>query len=348
MKAVIIVSGVLLGVLFGFYNGIAKPKPVYWKAIAIIIPIITIFLTILPPIAGTFSDAAFMGQKINDKPVNVKLVPIVGSERYKPELKSWRIKVFDAHYGNDKVYDLYIKSGTIPNEFKRNYIIVAALVYDRNNERFIYKKTVSVNPWFTLPYVPSLGELVRVLNYHVPSAWIAVLGYLISMVFAIQYLRKRELKYDIMASSAAELGTVYCLLALVTGMIWAKFNWGSFWNWDPRETSILVLLLIYFAYFALRSAIEKEELKARLSAVYSIIAFVTVPFFVFVVPRITNSLHPGSRSEGNIGPVLSSQSDMLNTTKQYIFSLSLMSFSIVFLWLLNLRIRIGLLKARSE
>jgi heme exporter protein C len=132
---------------------------------------------------------------------------------------------------------------------------------------------------------------------------------------------------------------MFCILATITGAVWAKFNWGSYWNWDPRETSIFVLLLIYGAYFALRAAIDKEELRARLSSIYSIIAFITVPFFVFVLPRITTGLHPGSVGEGNSGPVLSAQPEMLNFTKQIVFSLSIASYTIIYFWILNLTIR---------
>ncbi|TAL70954.1 MAG: ABC transporter permease [Bacteroidetes bacterium] len=292
--------------------------------------------------------------------VNVKLTPISGTLRHVATVKALsddpedyiitggyeQFIAYDSHIGQNKIYKVVIQSKQIPNDLKNEKPLVALISYKPEKNKFYLNSIVSVNPWLTLPYVASLGELVRILNYHVPSAWIAVLAFLISMIFSIQYLRKRDIKYDIISSSAAEVGTVYTIFATVTGMFWAKFNWGSYWNWDPRETSIFVLLLIYGAYFALRSAIEKEDVKARLSAVYSILAFITVPFFVFVLPRITQSLHPGSASESNIGPVLSSQSDMLNTTKQYIFSLSMMSFTIIFLWILNLRIRIGNLRIK--
>ena len=125
------------------------------------------------------------------------------------------------------------------------------------------------------------------------------------MYYGIRYLRKRDITDDIRSSSAAGLGLLFCILATVTGAVWAKFNWGSFWNWDPRETSIFVLLLIYGAYFSLRSAIEVEEKRATLSSVYSIIAAVTVPFFVFIMPRIMTGLHPGAAGDPDgAGPVI--------------------------------------------
>lgn len=130
---------------------------------------------------------------------------------------------------------------------------------------------------YPIPYIPALGDRARVLYFHVPTAWVTVVAFLLSMLYSIQYLRKRDILYDSKASGAAGLGMLFCILATVTGAVWAKFNWGAFWNWDPRQTSIFLLLLIYGAYFALRSAIESEESRAKLSAVYSILSFITVP-----------------------------------------------------------------------
>ena len=143
-----------------------------------------------------------------------------------------------------------------------------------------------------------------------------------------------------MSAAAASLGTLYCVLATVTGAVWAKFNWGSFWNWDPRESSILILLLIYAAYFLLRSSIADPVQRARLSSVYSIVAFVTVPFFMFILPRLLPGLHPGSADDSTAGPLLSPKSDAINPTKQVVFALSLFSFTLIYFWLTNLRYRL--------
>ena len=203
------------------------------------------------------------------------------------------------------------------------------------------------DPWFTLPFIPDLNERSRNIYFHVPLSWVAVLAYLIAMVYSVQYLRRNDLAYDVKAVAAAGIGTLFTALATATGAIWAKFNWGSFWNWDPRETSIFILLLIYGAYFALRSALENEDKRARLSAVYAIFAFVSVPFLVFIMPRLMEGLHPGSGSEGNAGPVISAQSDVLNPLKQIILSLAFGSFTMLFFWMLSIAVRTGLLRHRT-
>ena len=178
----------------------------------------------------------------------------------------------------------------------------------------------------------------RVIFYHVPVAWVAVLAFLVSAVFSILYLRSKNLDHDIWASSSAGLGFLFSILATVTGSMWAKMEWGAFWNWDPRETSILILLLIYAAYFALRSALESREQKAQLSAVYSILAFVTVPFLIFIVPRILFTLHPEN-------PIFAAQtSKKMTPAIRVVFFSSLFGFSLLYYWILRIKVELERLK----
>ena len=180
------------------------------------------------------------------------------------------------------------------------------------------------------PLKEGLGEFTRVLYFHVPVAWMAVLFFLLAAYYSYRYLRSRNLLYDAYAKISNELGILFALLATITGSIWAKMIWHSYWNWDPRETSIFILLLIYGAYFSLRSALEQEDRRARLSAVYSLLAFVTVPFFIFIVPRIYFSLHPE--------PVLNAQGKLnMETRQRIVFFSSLILQTILFLWVFNIR-----------
>jgi heme exporter protein C len=189
----------------------------------------------------------------------------------------------------------------------------------------------------------TIGEASRIFYFHVPQAWVAVVAFFVSMVASVQYLRKGDLLRDARAKVAAQLGFIFCFLATVTGSIFAKVTWQSFWNWDPRETSIFILLLIYGAYFALRSAVEGDEKRARLAAVYSIFAFLTVPFLVFVVPRVLDSLHPTDSIVDESGKIA------MSTGTSLVFFPSLLVFTAVFFWMYKLGARIARVElARRE
>jgi len=121
--------------------------------------------------------------------------------------------------------------------------------------------------WAAFLYVPPaekfIGESSRIVFFHVPTAWVAVLAFLISCVASVLYLRRREPGDDIRAAVAAGLGLLFAILATVTGAVFARIMWGAYWNWDPRQTSIVILMLIYASYFALRGAIPDPERRAK-------------------------------------------------------------------------------------
>lgn len=146
--------------------------------------------------------------------------------------------------------------------------------------------------FYVVPPVEGLGYLVRIAFFHIPVAWVSVLAFMLSAFWSAQYLRTRDFRYDRKSAVAAALGLLFCLLATVSGAVFAKLTWGAYWNWDPRQTTIFILLLIYGAYLALRSSIIDEEQRARISAVYALLSSITVPFLVFIIPRFYFSLHP--------------------------------------------------------
>lgn len=164
---------------------------------------------------------------------------------------------------------------------------------------------VAVAMFLVIPAYEGLGNAGRIIIMHVPTAWVSVVAFAASAIFSGLYLWKRRPEHDHLALAAAEGGFLFTVLATVTGMIFSQVVWGIYWNWDPRQTSIFVLLLIYAALFALRAAIDDPERRRQLSAVYSLFAFVTVPFLIFVAPRLADStLHPncafiqGSKCDG--------------------------------------------------
>ncbi|MDF2633894.1 MAG: cytochrome c assembly protein [Pelosinus sp.] len=146
--------------------------------------------------------------------------------------------------------------------------------------------------FYMVPPVEGLGDLVRIAFFHIPVAWVSVLAFLLSAGWSLQYLRTRDIRYDLKSSAAASLGLLFCLLATISGAVFAKLTWGAYWNWDPRQTTIFILLLIYGAYLVLRTSILDKEERAKISAVYALLSFLTVPFLVFIIPRFYFSLHP--------------------------------------------------------
>lgn len=153
--------------------------------------------------------------------------------------------------------------------------------------------------FFIVPPAEGLGNLVRIAFLHIPAAWVSVIAFFMSAWWAAAYLRRGNIRDDARSFSSARLGFVFTLFATVSGAVFSKLTWGAYWNWDPRQTTILVLLLIYGAYLTLRAAMEEYNRRARVSAVYSLFSFLTVPFLVFIVPRLFFSLHPAPVLNGS-------------------------------------------------
>ncbi len=176
------------------------------------------------------------------------------------------------------------------------------------------------------PVELTLGESYRVFYLHVPVAWVAYLALGLSLVGSIAYLRTRKSKFDLFAEVTAVLGVLFAGLTLVLGSIWANVAWGTYWNWDPRETTTLVLWISYAGYLALRASIENIGKRAVIPAIYNIFAFTTVPLsYISVV--YWQTLHPRIiTSEG-----LSITPDMVTT-----LLLNLVAASVLFVFFLSL------------
>jgi heme exporter protein C len=329
MKYVLMLGGVLLGVALGFMPRRApwQQKPLWWRALAVLAVTVTVVLALMPPIAGNMRDVVTQS-RID----STKIVPAL------VRLQDGRATLQDSRSNTIVVAISAATKNTVAN-VPTDVDVVLGLKRASSDAIVDVVHVHEVAPWITLPYIIGLEERARIIFFHVPMSWVAIIAYLISMVFAIRYMSKRDIEMDDVSASAASVGTLFTILATVTGSVWAKFNWGTFWNWDPRESSIFILLLIYASYFLLRSAIEDPERRARLSAVYSVIAFLTAPFLMFILPRLVPGLHPGSADDTNAGPLLSPKSSDINLTKQVVFGLSLFAFTLVYFWLMNLHIR---------
>jgi heme exporter protein C len=188
------------------------------------------------------------------------------------------------------------------------------------------------------------GGLLLVTLY-LSSKWpIGRIAFVLVLLLAIaRHLASREVsleRLDLKSASAAEIGLLYCALATITGSIFAKIMWNSFWHWDPRETSILVLLLLYGAYFGLRASVEDTQRRATLAAVYNVFAGVVMPFLIFVVPRIPalQSAHPSN---------IWGEGGMSSDYRIVLYS-SLLGFLGLFIWMFQLRLRTGLLEMKRQ
>ncbi len=184
------------------------------------------------------------------------------------------------------------------------------------------------------PFRNILGETIRNTYFHVPM-WFAMLFlFIASAAYSVRYLRKGELDSDHKAESFTRAGILFGLLGLATGAIWAKNTWGAYWSGDVKQNMTAIALLIYFAYFVLRAVFEDPEKKARISAVYNIFAFATLIPLIYVIPRLTDSLHPGSGGNPAFG------SEDLDNTMRLVFYPAVIGWTLLGFWMANLLFRI--------
>jgi heme exporter protein C len=340
MKGILIGGAILLSLALGFWpGGISKAKPAWWRWLTILSMLALTLLALGVPTGGSFGAAATVAMGRGDSAVVPVRGTVVGAT---PEAMQMRDRT-------ERTETVSLAgAGISPGDIHPGQDIIVDVSYNRAGRSFQAHRLVSSSPLFTIPLIPGLEERARNLYFHVPSAWLAQFAWFVAFGFAVVYLRKRRPEDDVRASVAAGLGALFCILATVTGAVWAKFNWGMWWNWDPRQTSIFIVLVIYGAYFALRSAIDNEDQRARISSIYLILLMVPVLFFLFVLPRLVTGLHPGSAGDVNGGPVLSPQEDALDPVKQVIFALSWFSFTMLFFWMLNIAVRTRLAELRQR
>ena len=141
------------------------------------------------------------------------------------------------------------------------------------------------------PMEKTMGNVQRIFYFHVPSAWVAGLAFLVVFISSILYLARKDLYWDRMAYASAEIGVIFCTMVLITGPLWAKPAWGIYWPWDARITSFLILWLIYVGYLMLREFSGSELKRASLSAVVGIIGFLNIPIVYFSI-TLWRTLHP--------------------------------------------------------
>lgn len=192
-----------------------------------------------------------------------------------------------------------------------------------------------------VPARPIVNESIRNLYYHVPMWFGMMILMSASVVYSILYLRHSKLPYDIKGSRFASTGMLFGLLGIVTGAIWANYTWGQPWSNDIKQILAAIALLIYAAYFILRSSIDDIDKRARVSAVYNIFAYTMLFPTLFIIPRMYESLHPGG--EGN--PAIN-QND-IDPMMRIIFWPAVLGWTLLGVWISQLYIRIQLIKDRN-
>jgi heme exporter protein C len=186
---------------------------------------------------------------------------------------------------------------------------------------------------FSFPYRNVIYESIRNTFYHVPMWFALLFMFTTSVVYSMRFLMSKKMEFDRKASAYAEAGLLFGIMGLITGMLWANYAWGKPWSNDIKQLMTAVALLIYLAYFILRSSFDEPEKGARLSAVYNIFAFASLIPLLYIVPRMFASLHPGATGNPAFG------SEDLDNTMRLIFYPSILGFTGIGYWLAQLRFR---------
>ncbi len=246
----------------------------------------------------------------------------------------------------------------IPNYFpneKENWAY-SIIVDDEINGAFIRPRTVAVKfasiqkgNWqndeitslhkkdkMTFPFRSVLYETIRNTYFHVPMWFSMTIIFMISVFYSIKYLRKKDPLVDLKVKSLTMVGVLLGFMGLITGSLWARSTWGTWWTFSEIKMNMAAIaLLIYLAYFVLRNSFDDEEKRAKISAVYNIFAcFAMIPL-LFVIPRVvTSSLHPGNGGNPAIG------GEDLDNTMRLVFYPAVIGWILMGLWLATLVYRI--------
>jgi heme exporter protein C len=199
--------------------------------------------------------------------------------------------------------------------------------------------------WGLLGPVPAreiLNETIRNLYFHVPMWFVMMVMFGASAFYAIKHLRSNNLSHDLRSVSFANIGILFSILGMVTGMQWAQYTWGAAWSNDPKQLGTAICMLTYFAYAVLRSGIDDPEKKAKISAVYNIFIFALMIPLIYIMPRMVDSLHPGSG--GN--PAFNAYD--LDHNMRLVFYPIVIGWILLGFWISNLYYRILHLKALNN
>jgi len=193
-----------------------------------------------------------------------------------------------------------------------------------------------------VPRQPILNESIRNVYFHVPLWFGMIILLLTSCIYSVRYLRWGRFDDDLVAVEFTNTAILFGLLGCLTGSLWANFTWGEPWPNDPKLNSVAVGMLMYLAYLILRGSFDDEQRRARISAVYNVFAFAVFVPLIFVVPRLTDSLHPGNGGNPAFG-----QYDM-DSRMRMVFYPAVIGFTLLGVWITELRVRMRRVRAVLE
>lgn len=244
---------------------------------------------------------------------------------------------------NQRFFDLLINSDYDGNVILRSAVQIFPDTSNHHsfsnselNHPIIIKTSTPV--YFSFPMREILYESIRNLFYHVPLWFGMTILLCVSMFYSFRFLRKNNLNDDFAAAAFAKISLLFGLLGILTGMQWAKVTWGSWWNNDPKQNAAAIGMLIYLAYFVLRNSIDDMEKRARISAVFNVFALAIFIPIIYIVPRLTESLHPGNG--GNPG---FNQYD-LDGNLRLVFYPAIIGWTLLGVWMAQLDFRIQKIK----
>ncbi|HWS24874.1 MAG TPA: cytochrome c biogenesis protein CcsA [Anaerolineales bacterium] len=203
---------------------------------------------------------------------------------------------------------------------------------------------VLVGYYLSLFYAPTekvMGDVQRVFYFHVATAWVGMVGFILAAVFAVIYLIKKDMKWDMLGVVSVEISLVFFFITIVLGSIWARPAWGTWWTWEPRLTTAAILEMIYLAYLLLRQGIEDPEQRARFGAVYTLLGGLSVPMTLLSI-RLFRTIHPVVIGGGG-SETMGMTDSMLN-----VMFYSIIAFTILFITLFWHRIRLGIYQEKVE
>ena len=204
---------------------------------------------------------------------------------------------------------------------------------------------MGVATYLGLVFAPTeavMGNVQRVFYFHVGTAWVALLGFIIAAVAGVIYLITKDMKWDRFELAAVEVSTVFFFITICLGSIWARPAWNTWWTWDVRLTTAAITELIYIAYFMLRQGLEDPEKRARFGAVYTLLGGFSVPI-TFMVIRLFRTIHPVVIAAGANQEKMNMTSDMVT-----VMLFALFAFTIIFIDLIWNRLRLAALEDKVE